>query len=169
MKSRREIKEVSKMKALVIYDSQYGNTEQVARAIAASLEEQIQVQIISARTASRFDVKDANLIAMGCPTQGHGLSPAMRALLERLPVNSLPGVPALAFDTRLHLPGWLSGVAAGQIARHLQRIGCRIILPHESFFVSGSEGPLVEGELERAAAWARRALELATLAEPTSV
>jgi hypothetical protein len=49
-------------------------------------------------------------------------------------------------------------MASNQIAKELQRIGCKLLVPNESFFVSGAEGPLVEGELERAANWTRIAL-----------
>jgi hypothetical protein len=49
-------------------------------------------------------------------------------------------------------------MASNQIAKELQRIGCKLLVPNESFFVSGGEGPLLEGELEWAANWTRFAL-----------
>lgn len=146
------------MNALVIYDTQFGNTRQVAQAIADALGEQMQVRLIPAEEAGKGDLQAADLIAVGCPTQGRGATTAIENLFEKVANNALQGTPALAFDTRLHWPGWLSGMAASQIARQLQRIGCRLLVPPESFFVVGGEGPLVEGELERATSWLHVAL-----------
>lgn len=146
------------MNALVIYDTQYGNTRQVAQAIADALGEQMQVRLIPGDEAGKLDLQAVDLIAVGCPTHGRGVTPAIESLFEKIADNTLQGTAAIAFDTRLHWPGWLSGMASSRIAKHLQRIGCRLLLPQESFFVAGGEGPLMEGELGRAATWARLAL-----------
>jgi hypothetical protein len=66
---------------------------------------------------------------------------------------------AAAFDTRLDRSPWLTGVAARGIARRLRRLGMEVIAT-ESFLVEDAEGPLEEGELERARAWG---IELARL------
>ena len=146
------------MNALVIYDTQYGNTKQIAQAIADVLGDKAQVRTIPAGEASIVDLNAADFMAVGGPTQGHGATPAIKNLFENIADNTLQGTPAIAFDTRLHWPGWLSGMASNQIAKELQRIGCQLLVPNESFFVSGGEGPLVEDELERAANWTRIAL-----------
>ncbi len=83
------------------------------------------------------------------------MSPALRAFLAGLPVDASKDVPAAAFDTRFPKARALTGSAAAGIARRLRRKGARLVAPPESFFVTDMEGPLVEGELERAAAWAR--------------
>jgi flavodoxin I len=96
------------------------------------------------------------LLVVGGPTQGHGVDPAEKAFLDQLPAESVRGVPVVAFDTRLRWPELLSGSAAKGIAKRLQPKGARLLLEPESFFVEGKDGPLGEGELERAAAWARQ-------------
>lgn len=154
------------MKTLVIYDSQFGNTEQIARAIAEVLQEQGPVRVIPAGEADSMELEGADFIAVGGPTQAHGPSPAMKLLFENIPDKVLRNTPVIAFDTRLHLPGWISGMAADDIANHLHRIGGHLIMPHESFFVEGREGPLSAGELERAANWARIALGRLRFLEP---
>lgn len=146
------------MNALVIYDSQYGNTEEIARAIAEVLREHGPVHVILASEAGSLDFRAADFIAVGGPTQAHGPSHAIKRLFEAISNKAVHNTPALAFDTRFHLPGWVSGMASGDIEAQLHRIGCQLIMPHESFFVEGKVGPLSDGELERAASWARIAL-----------
>jgi hypothetical protein len=69
--------------------------------------------------------------------------------------DRLQGISIACFDTRFRKARWLTGSAAGVMARILGRAGITLLIPPESFFVVGTEGPLCDGELERAAAWAR--------------
>ena len=147
------------MKALVIYDSKFGNTEQVTQAIADTLGEEGMVQLISVDEADALELEGVDLLVLGGPTQRHGLSPAVRAWLELIPRGVMRGLFVAAFDTRYRMPRWKSGSAALAIARKLRRKGASLLLPAESFFVVGREGPLEDGELERAARWARLILE----------
>ncbi len=147
------------MNTLIIYDSIFGNTAQIAQAIADKLGEHGTVQIMLTDAAGLVEMKEADVLIIGGPTQRHGLSPAMRALLERLPRRTLRGLGAAAFDTRYHMSAWKSGSAAPRIASKLKRTGASLILPPESFFVAAREGPLEEGELERAARWAEELFE----------
>ncbi len=147
------------MKALIIYDSTFGNTECIARIIAHTLRVHDSVQVFSVEETNNIILKDADVLLIGCPTQRHGLTPAVRALLEGMPRGSLRGVSAAAFDTRYHMSAWKSGSAAPRIASKLKRAGAALILPPESFFVSSREGPLEDGELERAVHWAGTVLE----------
>jgi hypothetical protein len=69
------------------------------------------------------------------------------------------GKPAAAFDTRLDRSPILTGMAARGIAKRLRRRGYEVIEEPESFLVEDSEGPLAEGELERARAWGASLVE----------
>jgi flavorubredoxin len=153
------------MKALVVYDTKFGNTKQVAQAIGDVLAEGFEVQVIPAAEAAPLP-REIDLLVVGGPTHAHGLSAPMKALLGGVERGALAGVPATAFDTRFRMPVWLSGSAAQVIAKRLRRAGCREVHPPESFFVAreGSNPPL-PGELERAGAWARAVL--AVLPAPT--
>lgn len=144
------------MKALVVYDSKFGNTEQLARAIAETLAagEPAAVVPVPASTARARDLVGIDLLAVGGPTQGHGLSPALKAFLESLPSEAVRDLPTVTFDTRLAWPRFLSGSAATASAKRLTQQGARLLRPPESFLVTGSEGPLAEGELARATTWA---------------
>jgi flavodoxin len=143
------------MESFIVFDSQYGNTEQIARAVAEVFGEAGQVHIVRADRASALHLSEADLLAVGGPTQRHGLSPALAQLLENIPGGVLNGVAAVAFDTRLRYPAWLSGSAAAKIGKALERAGCTLVAEPTSFFVTGSEGPLEQGEYERAVDWAR--------------
>jgi flavodoxin len=147
------------MNTLIIYDSTFGNTAQIAQAMADRLREHATVRTALANEAGLTEMKEIDLLIVGGPTQRHGVSPAMRALLESFPRRSLRGVSAAAFDTRYHMAAWKSGSAAHRIASRLKRAGASLIVPPESFFVALREGPLEEGELERAAHWAEGIFE----------
>src|SRR5438876_3109928 len=97
------------------------------------------------RLLNERKVQKMNMLIVGGPTQRHGLSQAMRDLLERLPRRTLRGVGAAALDTRYHMAAWKSGSAATRIASKLKRTGASLIMAPESFFVAVREGPLEEG------------------------
>lgn len=154
------------MKTLVVYDSKFGNTERLARVIAETLGAGEPVPVVAAGDATERDLAGISLLAVGGPTQGHGISPVLRAFLDRLSAESVGDVPTVTFDTRITWPRFLAGSAAAASAKRLVRMGARMLVPPESFLVTGSEGPLVEGELERARTWAQEVREQAGLPEP---
>ena len=147
------------MNTLIIYDSTFGNTAQIAQAMAERLGEHATVRTALATEVDLTEMKEIDLLLVGGPTQSHGVSPAMRTLLKSFPRRSLRGVSAAAFDTRYHMDAWKSGSAAHRIASRLNRTGVLLIMPPESFFVTQREGPLEDGELERAARWAEEIFE----------
>jgi flavodoxin len=153
------------MKAVVVYDSQFGNTERLARAIAEQLSVEEPAVVLAASATSERDLAGMELLAVGGPTQGHGLSPALKTFLEHLPPDAVRDVPTVTFDTRLPWPRVLSGSAAAASAKQLVKKGARLVVPPESFLVTGTEGPLGEGELARARTWATTVRATAGLSE----
>ncbi len=146
------------MKALVIYDSKFGHTEQIARAVGDTLAQEFTVTVVSAAEAAPLP-PEIDLLVIGGPTHAHGASEPMDALLDTLGQGALVGVAAAAFDTRFQMPRWLSGSAARVITKHLLQAGCTMVLPPESFFVERTDdAALLPGELERASTWARAVL-----------
>ena len=146
------------MKSLVFYESGYGNTERLARAIAEALHEQGEARVAPVGGVSGLHAGEVDLLVVGAPTQLHGLPDGMREMLEGVPKGKLRGVRALAFDTRYRGPRLLRGSAAKDIAGYLRHLGCRLLASPESFFVKGEEGPLEPGEEYRAKAWVLHAL-----------
>lgn len=142
------------MKVLIIYDSLYGNTEKVAKAIAEAITG--EVKILRVAEANSSDLKSFDLLIIGSPTQGGNGTKAMQEFLQNIPADSLKGIKAATFDTR-YASKWvkLFGFAAGRMARYLKSKGAILVGSQEGFIVTGSKGPLKEGELERAAAWAK--------------
>jgi flavodoxin len=146
------------MKSLVVYESGYGNTERLARAIAEALHEHGEARVAPVGGVSELRAGEVDLLVVGAPTQLHGLPDGMREMLEGVPKGKLRGVRALAFDTRYHGPRLIRGSAARDIAGLLRNLGCRLLASPESFFVKGEEGPLEPGEEYRAQAWVLHAL-----------
>jgi len=146
------------MKVLIVYDSVYGNTEKIAKAIGGAITG--EVKVLRVDEANPSELKTIDLLIVGSPTQGGRPTPAIRDLLNKVPEPSLQGINVAAFDTRIStkLVG-VFGYAAGRIAGNLKGKGGTLIASPEGFFVKGTKGPLKEGELERAAGWAKGILE----------
>ena len=154
------------MQALVVYDSVYGNTEKVAQAIGEALAAQAEVQTLRVGEAKPEHLAGVGLLIVGSPTHGSMASPAMKTWLKALAPHSLRGVKVAAFDTRVAVSDVkprivavfirLFGYAADPIASSLTKRGGTLVIPAEGFYVKDTEGPLKEGELERAAAWGQQ-------------
>lgn len=155
------------MNALVLYDSKYGNTEQLARTIADRIG---ALRVMRIEDVEANELASCGLLIVGGPTHVHGMSVTMRDFVESLSRGALEGVPAAAFDTRYSGSRLLTGSAAHSIARHLRRAGAHVVLPPESFFVvkgkedKPEETRLLDGELERARTWTVTLLHEAAIA-----
>ena len=158
------------MKALVIYDSFFGNTEKVAKAIGGALGSPDDVKVSRVSETNPDLLKDVGLLIVGSPTRAFSPTPAIKTFVKKLPGKSLEGVRVSAFDTRMKIdertPGILRffagifGFAAKPILDGLVGKGGNQVMPAEGFFVVDSEGPLADGELDRAAEWAKNILKL---------
>ena len=148
------------MKASIVYDSIYGNTENIAKAIAEAITPAYEVKVLRVGEANPLELTSADLVIVGSPTHAGRPTPAVQEFLNKVPKLSLQGINVAAFDTRIStkLVGGF-GYAAGRIAGNLKRKGGALIASPVGFFVTGSKVPLKEGELERAAGWAKGFLE----------
>ena len=155
------------MKAMVVYDSMYGNTEKVAQAIGDALGSPEEVKTLRVSDVKPEQLAGVTLLVVGSPTQRFSPTPATTAFLKGIPKDGLAGVKVAAFDTRiteaeieririLAFMVRLFGYAAEPMAKRLEQKGGALAVPPEGFYVGGTEGPLLEGELERAIAWARQ-------------
>jgi flavodoxin len=155
------------MNTLVVYDSQYGNTECIAQIIAETLGEFGQAQAIRVDPAHPVSFQGVDLLILGSPTQGMQPTPTMHAFLEKVSPASLRGLAVACFDTRFRGLLWKSS-AAPRMVKQLRTLGVEPIVPPESFFVKAmkAEGPLLPGEVERAANWARMLFTKAETSQP---
>jgi len=147
------------MDSLLVYLSVFGNTKKVAEAIAEVLESEGPVRVIGADqlTASHFPV---DLVVMGSPTHRMSLPKEIRPVFDTLSKRILRGTPTAAFDTCYKMSAFLARfTAAKRLDRKLRKLGGKRVLPPESFYVLEREGPLYEGEIERARQWAGLILE----------
>ena len=144
------------MKTVVVYDSGFGNTEQVAQAIAQVLHAYGQVQTVRVEHTHPLELQGVDLLLFGCPTQKWNATPAMRSLIDHSSRASLNLLAVACFDTRFDKPKWMTGSAAERLVKQLREKGVTRLFPPESFLVEGTQGPLKSGELERAARWAQK-------------
>jgi hypothetical protein len=163
------------MKALVMYESMFGNSERVAKAVADGLGEHLEVLLRDVTSSPGGEVPlGTDLLVVGGPThalsmsrpgtredairQGAGQGLASRGLREWLEgLNpDLHGLAGAAFDTRVSRVRRLPGSAARSAARVLRRHGVRMVALPESFFVDDVAGPLALDEVVRARAWGER-------------
>ena len=157
------------MKALVIYDSFFGNTEKVAQAIGGIFGSSMDVKVHKVSEVKQEQLKGSNLLIVGSPTRAFSPSPGTKDFLKRIPADGLRDIRAAAFDTRiseddakprvLRFLMKVFGYAAEPISKKLRKKGAEIIVAPEGFCVNDTEGPLKEGELERAATWAKQIIE----------
>lgn len=164
------------MRALVIYESMFGNTHLVADAIAEGLAQRgANVTVTDPARVEEDMMKGLDLLVVGGPTHARGMTrPGTRESaidtagkdpdLEIDPAANGPGVrewldsmglidvAAAAFDTRIDAPPLLTGRAAKGIDGKLQRLGCKRVVEPESFLVT-TKNELVDGELHRAKEW----------------
>jgi hypothetical protein len=166
------------MRALIVYESLYGNTHIVANSIAAGLRDKAcDVTVVPVSRATPEMAIHTDLLVAGGPTHVHGMTsgstrrmaaevamkagsglslepdaagPGMRDWLHDL--GSEQAIPAAAFDTRLDGSPILTGHASGGIAHRLRRHGYHLVVPAESFLVS-KQNALLEDEAERAKSW----------------
>ncbi len=148
------------MNSLVVYFSKFGHTKQVADAIAETLESMGPVRSRDATQLSASDFQGIDLVVMGTPTHNMNLPKAVRPVFESLPKRVLKKVPAAAFDTSYKMSPMLARfTAAKRLNQKLRKLGGKPIVPPETFYVMEREGPLFEGEIERARGWARSILD----------
>lgn len=164
------------MRTIVVYESMFGNTRQIADAIAEGLADAAEVTVVNVNLVKSEDVESADLVLVGGPTHVHGMSRAStRAEAEKWthdPAKKLslesgaPGrgirewldddatVPKnfAAFATRVDWPIIVSGNAAAQIDRELDRRGSHRLVTAENFIVT-QDSELGDGETDRAKAW----------------
>jgi flavodoxin len=153
------------MKTLIIYDTFFSNTEKIAQAIGKGLGTEKEVSVIKVDAVKPEMLDGLDFLIVGSPTRAFSPTPASKTFIRKLSTNQLSGVKVTAFDTRLPInektPGILRflagifGYADKPLLDELKKKGGIQVVPTEGFMVTDSEGPLAEGELERAAAWGK--------------
>ena len=161
-------------RALVVFESMFGNTQKIAEAVEQGLSSHVPTDILEVGTAPHALGEGIELLVVGGPTHAFGMSrPGTRedatrqagghvvsggigmrewlTTLERTPGK----VTVAAFDTRIAKPR-VPGSAARAAEKRLRKLGFRVAVASESFYVTGTAGPLVEGEEERARAWGEK-------------
>jgi hypothetical protein len=156
------------MSVLVVFESMWGNTRQVAEAAAKGLGN--DVQVVSVVEAPVPLPQDVDTLVLGGPTHAFSMSRAstrqeagakganegdvtsgMREWLDVLPAHD--HLRVATFDTRVASVRHLPGSAAKSAAREVRRRHLGHVIATESFYVADTAGPLLDGELDRARAW----------------
>jgi hypothetical protein len=172
------------MRALIVFESMYGNTHAIADALASGLRPHCDVEVVHVGEVRPAQVVDADFLVVGGPTHVHGMSSSttrkgavdtaakssgalvidpgvsevgLRDWFDELPEVRGHGTPAVAFDTRAEGPVLLTGHASKSIAARLRKHGYTVVAEPQSFLVDRANH-LLDGELQRAQAWAETAL-----------
>lgn len=165
---KHNIIEGAKLKFLIVYDSNFGNTEKVAGAIGEAVTPLGEVKVLRVSKVNPSELASIDFLIVGSPTHAGRATRATKDFLKKIPANALENVRVTSFDTRFSAKDKGIGVrillrvlgyAAGRIANRLERKGGHLAAEPEGFIVEDSEGPLKKGELERAAIWAKGIVE----------
>jgi len=151
------------MKALIIYDSVFGNTGKIAKSIEAGIASQNEVVALSITEATIERLNNIDLLVIGSPTRGFRPTEPVKAFLNQISSTQLSNINVATFDTRIDLKTIKSGFfrfvvnkggyAADGMAKQFKKMGAKSVVAAEGFLVMGEEGPLKDGELERAEKW----------------
>lgn len=162
------------MKSLIVYESMWGNTEKIAHAVAEALGDAASVDIREVSAAPNVPADDVELLVIGGPTHAFSMSrpDSRKEAVNRGASNTASGIgirewiaalptvdhgPLVAtFDSRMEKVRRLPGSAGRKAARRMRRLGYAQVLDSESFYVADIDGPLIDGELDRARAWGIR-------------
>lgn len=154
------------MKVLIVFDSAFGNTEQISLAMRDAITIKNDVSVVRSGEFKPEMLKSLDLLIAGSPTQKFRPLKGISDLLNALPRRSLAGIRVAAFDTRIDINKVNSkalnfmvrvfGYAAKPIYTRLLAKGGLSGMNPEGFFVEGTNGPLTPGELDRAKAWAEK-------------
>ena len=161
------------MKAVVVYESLFGNTAKIAEAIASGLRQAMDVEVYEVQDAPTDPSGDVDLIVAGGPTHAFSMSRTstrtdavaqgavhgrvdfgLREWIEGLP-DEHHEASLVTFDTRVSKVRHLPGSAARSASRAGRKHGFATCAPPESFYVSDLTGPLLADEVERATVWGR--------------
>jgi flavodoxin len=156
------------MKALVVYETYYGNTEKVAFAVARALGGGKEVNVVKCADYHPDMLHGIEQLVVGSPTRGFHHTEGIQKFLKDLPDGSLDGLRVASFDTRSDLSDvnvafqFLMkkfGYAAEPVAKTLEQKGGKLTLQPEGFYIKDVQGPLKDGELDRAGRWAAKMLD----------
>jgi flavodoxin len=165
------------MKALVVYESMFGNTRLIADAVADGLRSAATTVVSRAHDVTAAQLADVDLVVVGSPTHAWGMpshhtrvgavrdvekhpdhelaagatESGVREWLATLPKEV--GAFAAIFDTRINKPKVITGTATRSLRRKVLQHGFTLIDDPQSFVVVDTDGPLIEGELARAREW----------------
>ena len=150
------------MSALVVFDTTYGNTEMAARAVAEVLARYGPVRTLRAADVKPGHLEGVTLLVVGTPSRASRPSDAVRGWLAGIALGQLAGVHVAAFDTRLdderhRLAAWWArrvGRAADAVLARLEDLGGESASGADGYRLERATGPLLEGETDRARAWA---------------
>ena len=142
------------MNTLVIYFSKFGNTHKVAECIRDECKTYGPARAIDLEDLTLDDFHNVDLLIMGSPTHRMNLPERVRIRLAELPKGSLRHKAVAVFDTSYKMSAWLNLMTASKkLGRKLKKLGGSRVGRPETFHVMEAEGPLYEGELERARIW----------------
>ena len=152
------------MKSLIIYESYFGNTEKIAEAIGPALASKGEAKVAKAVNSSLTDLDGVDLLVIGSPTREFSATKNINAFIKKLNGNTYANLQVAVFDTRsdikevdskfLKFMEKRAGYADDSMVKPLQKQGMKVYEDAPGFFVNDSEGPLKDGEIERAIAWA---------------
>jgi flavorubredoxin len=135
-------------KAIVIYHTQFGNTEKIVQALVSGMvEQEVDVDCMNVEDVQVDKLMEYDLLVIGGPTHGFGMSKPMKTFMKKLEHEDLRGKNAFAFDTKFGTR--FAGSAGRGIEKRLKRLGLNIVKQRASATVKGGKGPLLEGMEEK--------------------
>lgn len=148
------------MKTLIVYDSYYGNTKKMAEELKKGIEG--EVVVLNASDAIKENIKEVDYLIIGSPTRAFSATSNIKKFIKNNKKTNFDKMKIAVFDTRMNVdeaPKILKflaskfGFATNKMEKWLLKAGGKIAIKSEGFFVTEIQGPLKEGEIDRAKTW----------------
>lgn len=158
------------LKILIVYDSVFGNTALIAETMGKSLDDTYQVDV---KHIDQFDhelLKKIDMLIIGSPTRAFSPTKKISSALKKLTVDELNRLKISVFDTRINMSEVNNkilkslekkqGYASDSMIKILKKKGFDITNGIGAFYVEGTKGPLEKDEIEKAAQWVNKIVDL---------
>lgn len=151
------------MNILIIQDSFFGNTKKISQVMADHINQNHTVKMINVKDSNKTHLKDYDLLIIGSPTRAFQPTKPLVSYIKTLPNDELENTKVAIFDTRMDVDAVENklltflvkflGYATDTMVKLFRKKKASLIGQPEGFIVLESEGPLKEGEEDRARIW----------------
>jgi len=140
-------------KAIVVYESKYGNTKLAAETIVEGMNQVtgMEAVLVEVHDANLTKINEFDVVLVGSPNHLGRATRGVTKFINRLAELKLENKQATVFDT--YISNWVQDFE--KVVKKMEKqiaekaSGIALIVPGLSIGVEGTKGPITEGELPK--------------------